>query len=110
MAKPTDARRRVSESAESRSRLARSGRGGHSLPRWEVRGDRGRVDVGSMGKALDLPTMRTSEMDDATRESVVRLCIDAHHEEDFRNLFSSLPPEALHVLAYLTGVSWGTPS
>ena len=35
------------------------------------------------------------------RESVVRLCIDAHREEDFRNLFSYLPPEGLHALAYL---------
>jgi aminoglycoside 2'-N-acetyltransferase I len=45
--------------------------------------------------------MRTSEMDEDTRENVVRLCIEAHRNEDFQNLFSYLPPEGLHVLAYL---------
>ena len=33
------------------------------------------------------------------RAAVVRLCIDAHQEEDFRNLFCYLPPDGLHVLA-----------
>jgi aminoglycoside 2'-N-acetyltransferase I len=46
-------------------------------------------------------TLRTSELDEATRSAVVRLCIDAHQEEDFRNLFSYLPPDGLHVLGYL---------
>jgi aminoglycoside 2'-N-acetyltransferase I len=48
-------------------------------------------------------TIRTSELDDETRSSIVRLCIDAHEEEDFRNLFSYLPPEGLHILALLDG-------
>ena len=48
-----------------------------------------------------LRTLRTRELDEATREAVVRLCIDAHQEEDFRNLFSYLPPDGLHVLADL---------
>jgi hypothetical protein len=51
--------------------------------------------------SLEMRTVRTSDMDEETRESVVRLCIDAHREEDFQNLFSYLPPEGLHVLAYL---------
>ena len=51
--------------------------------------------------SLELRTKRTSDMDQRTRETVVRLCIDAHQEEDFQNLFSYLPPEGLHVLAYL---------
>jgi aminoglycoside 2'-N-acetyltransferase I len=46
-----------------------------------------------------LRTLRTRELDDATRAAVVRLCLDAHQEEDFRNLFSYLPPDGLHVLA-----------
>ena len=45
-------------------------------------------------------TLRTRELDEATRSAIVRLCIDAHHEEDFRNLFSYLPPDGLHVLGY----------
>ncbi len=48
-----------------------------------------------------LRTLRTSELDEASRAAVVRLCIDAHQEEDFRNLFSYLPPDGLHVLAEL---------
>jgi aminoglycoside 2'-N-acetyltransferase I len=59
------------------------------------------TDVNSVQNALELCTMRTSDMDGETRQSVVRLCIDAHQEEDFQNLFSYLPPEGLHVLAYL---------
>jgi aminoglycoside 2'-N-acetyltransferase I len=51
--------------------------------------------------SLELRTMRTSDINEETRESVVRLCTDAHQEEDFQNLFSYLPPEGLHVLAYL---------
>jgi aminoglycoside 2'-N-acetyltransferase I len=59
--------------------------------------------VNPVQDSLELRTMRTSDTDEETRESVVRLCIDAHQEEDFNNLFSYLPPEGLHVLAYLDG-------
>ena len=46
---------------------------------------------------------RTSELDDDARQAVVDLCVDAHDEEDFRNLFTRyLPPDALHVLASST--------
>ena len=51
--------------------------------------------------SLELRTVRTSELDEETRHEIVRLCIDAHQQEDFRNLFSYLPPEGIHVLAYL---------
>jgi aminoglycoside 2'-N-acetyltransferase I len=51
-------------------------------------------------ETLDLRTMRTIDMDEATRSAVVSLCVEAHDEEDFRNLFVYLPPEGLHVLAY----------
>jgi aminoglycoside 2'-N-acetyltransferase I len=57
--------------------------------------------VNPVPDSLELRTMRTSDMDDETRAIVVRLCIDAHQEEDFQNLFSYLRPEGLHVLAYL---------
>jgi aminoglycoside 2'-N-acetyltransferase I len=50
-----------------------------------------------------LRTLRTSELDESIRSAVIRLCIDAHQEEDFRNLFSYLPPDGLHVLADLGG-------
>jgi GNAT superfamily N-acetyltransferase len=53
--------------------------------------------------SLDVRTMRTLEADEEMRRAIVRLCVEAHHEEDFRNLFSYLPPDALHVLASLGG-------
>ena len=49
-----------------------------------------------------LRTLRTRELDEATRLAVVQLCLEAHQEEDFRNLFSYLPPDGLHVLGYLS--------
>ncbi len=48
-----------------------------------------------------LRTLRTTELDAATRAAVIRLCLDAHQEGDFENLFSYLPPDGLHVLADL---------
>ena len=53
------------------------------------------------GPAFVVRIRRTRDCDDATRSAVVRLCIDAHREQDFENLFSYLPPDGLHVLAYL---------
>ncbi len=38
-------------------------------------------------------------MDDEAPKTVVDLCIEAHQEDDFQNLFSYVPPEGLHVLA-----------
>jgi aminoglycoside 2'-N-acetyltransferase I len=54
----------------------------------------------------DLPspavsTRRTKDLDESERAAVVRLCIEAHREPDFENLFSYLGPEGLHVLAHL---------
>ena len=43
----------------------------------------------------------TSELDEETRTAIVRLCVEAHQEDDFQNLFSYLPPEGIHVLAFL---------
>jgi aminoglycoside 2'-N-acetyltransferase I len=49
---------------------------------------------------LRLVSMVTSEMDPATRDRVIRLCIEAHQEPDFENLFLYLPDDGLHVLAW----------
>jgi aminoglycoside 2'-N-acetyltransferase I len=50
---------------------------------------------------LAVTTTRTSRLDEEARSAVVRLCIEAHREADFENLFSYLPPEGLHALAHL---------
>jgi len=44
---------------------------------------------------------RTEALDGATRRAVVELCVAAHEEEDFRNLFSYLETGGLHFLAYV---------
>lgn len=43
---------------------------------------------------------RTEELDTTTRNQVIDLCVAAHEEEDFRNLFSYVPSGAWHFLAY----------
>lgn len=50
---------------------------------------------------LALSTSKASELDGGARWAVIRVCVAAHGESDFENLFSYLPPDALHVLAYL---------
>ena len=50
---------------------------------------------------LAIRDVGTSELDEGARSAIVRLCVEAHQEEDFQNLFSYLPPEGVHVLAFL---------
>lgn len=45
----------------------------------------------------------TEELDDGTRQEIVRLCVRAHEEEDFRNLFTYIPAGGRHFLAYRGG-------
>lgn len=47
-----------------------------------------------------LVSIRTRDLDAATREVIVQVCLDAHNIPDFQYLFSYLPPDGLHVLAY----------
>lgn len=49
--------------------------------------------------AIRLTTLRTALLDATARDAVVQLCVDAHGLDDFRNLFSLLPPDGLHILA-----------
>lgn len=43
---------------------------------------------------------RTGELDDAPRANIIALCIAAHQNEDFRNLFAYFPNGGLHLLGY----------
>lgn len=45
-------------------------------------------------------TAKTADLDTPTRESIVRLCVAAHREDDFRNLFVYVPSGGLHFLAF----------
>ncbi len=58
------------------------------------------------GSGDEIPTLssiRTSDVDEVLRSQIVRLCVAAHQEPDFVNLFSYLPADGLHVLATATG-------
>src|SRR5690606_4853985 len=48
---------------------------------------------------ITLKTCRTQDISEAERATIVTLCTEAH-QVDFGPLFSFLPPDGLHVLAY----------
>lgn len=52
---------------------------------------------------MKLYAVRTKDIDEGMRSEIVRLCVAAHAEPDFENLFSYLPPGGLHVLATADG-------
>ena len=54
-----------------------------------------------MSDALKIHTQRTADLDDTQREAIIRLCVEAHQELDFENLFAYLPPDGLHVMGNL---------
>lgn len=44
--------------------------------------------------------LKTEEIDPNTRSAIVDLCVIAHQEDDFRNLFSYVPSGGWHFLAF----------
>lgn len=48
----------------------------------------------------ELVSASMKDLDLATREAIIQVCLNAHNNPDFQHLFSYLPPEALHVMAY----------
>lgn len=44
--------------------------------------------------------LRTEDLAAAARTAIIELCIAAHQEEDFKNLFSYIPSGGRHFLAY----------
>jgi aminoglycoside 2'-N-acetyltransferase I len=56
-----------------------------------------------MTDSTDLRIFKTEELDPVTRNAVIDLCVTAHQEDDFKNLFSYVPSGGLHVLAYQGG-------
>ena len=53
-----------------------------------------------MNRSIPVTSARTEDLDADTRASIIRVCIAAHQEEDFKNLFSYIPSDGLHFLAY----------
>src|SRR5688500_5581622 len=53
-----------------------------------------------MTESISVSFARTEDLDAATRAAIIHLCVAAHQEEDFINLFSYVPSGGLHFLAY----------
>lgn len=53
-----------------------------------------------MNESISITSARTEDLDAASRASIIRVCIAAHQEEDFKHLFSYIPSGGLHFLAY----------
>ena len=49
---------------------------------------------------ITLTSSSTENLDEATRAAIIRVCVEAHQEEDFRNLFTYVPSGGWHFLAY----------
>jgi aminoglycoside 2'-N-acetyltransferase I len=43
---------------------------------------------------------RTEDLDETTRAAIIQVCIAAHQEDDFNNLFTYIPSGGRHFLAY----------
>lgn len=52
-----------------------------------------------MNKPIVIVTT-TEALDDESRAAIIRLCVTAHNEPDFENLFRYIPAGGLHFLAY----------
>jgi aminoglycoside 2'-N-acetyltransferase I len=52
---------------------------------------------------MTLTFAQTEELDAATRAAIIQLCIEAHQEVDFSNLFAYIPAGGRHFLAYRAG-------
>ena len=47
-----------------------------------------------------LTSGRTEELSEHIRTAIIELCVEAHQEQDFRNLFTYIPSGGWHFLAY----------
>jgi aminoglycoside 2'-N-acetyltransferase I len=53
-----------------------------------------------MTESSRVNVFKTEELDLDTRSAIIDLCIAAHQEEDFKNLFSYIPSGGLHFLGF----------
>ena len=54
----------------------------------------------TMIEPVAVRSFKTEELDADLRSAIVDLCVAAHQEEDFKNLFSYVPAAGWHFLAY----------
>jgi GNAT superfamily N-acetyltransferase len=53
-----------------------------------------------MRESTKITFFKTEELDTNARNAIIDLCVAAHQEEDFRNLFTYVPSGGLHVLGF----------
>jgi len=53
-----------------------------------------------MTKTITITSAYTEDLNPGTRAEIIQVCIDAHQEEDFKNLFTYAPTGGWHFLAY----------
>jgi aminoglycoside 2'-N-acetyltransferase I len=53
-----------------------------------------------MTESTHVKFFKTEELDTDTRNAIVNVCVIAHQEEDFKNLFSYVPSGGWHFLAF----------
>ena len=53
-----------------------------------------------MAEKIRLVSTRTRDLDQTVREAVIQVCVAAHDNLGFEQLFSLLPSDGLHVLGY----------
>ena len=56
-----------------------------------------------MSKNIIITSAKTEELSADSRAAIIELCIAAHQENDFRNLFTYVPAGGWHFLATLNG-------
>jgi GNAT superfamily N-acetyltransferase len=56
-----------------------------------------------MSKNVILSSAKTEELSAGARTAIIELCVAAHQENDFRNLFTYVPVGGWHFLATLDG-------
>jgi aminoglycoside 2'-N-acetyltransferase I len=49
---------------------------------------------------VNVVAQRTEALDTAARAAIIRVCIAAHENEDFQNLFTYIPSGGIHFLGY----------
>jgi aminoglycoside 2'-N-acetyltransferase I len=56
--------------------------------------------MNDMNESIVITSARTEDLSAETRFAIVELCVAAHHEEDFRNLFGYVASGGWHFLAW----------
>ena len=53
-----------------------------------------------MSESITVTSARTEDLDTATRAAIIRVCVAAHQEDDFNQLFTYIPAGGIHACAY----------